>query len=82
MLPLALRDPVSLYSMPFAVLIARVSFKKDFVQSTGQCQVHENSVRMEESAFREWEVAGVGTFCVNADRGLDRTNVASNRVVA
>ncbi len=69
MLPLALRDPVSLCNMPFAILMPRISLKKDVAQQTGQYQVRENSVRMEESAFREWEGVGVGTFCVNADRG-------------
>ena len=69
MLPLALRDPVSLCNMPFAILMARISFKKDFAQPIGQYQVRENSVKMEESAFKEWEVLGVGTCCVNADMG-------------
>ena len=69
MLPQASRDPVSRCNMPFAILMARISLKKEFAHPIGQYQVRENSVRMEESAFREWEVVGVGTFCVNADRG-------------
>lgn len=46
MLPLALRDPVSLCNMPFAIFMPRTSFKIDFAQPIGQHQGRENSVRM------------------------------------
>ena len=69
MLLLALRDPVSLCNMPFAILMPRIPFKTDFAQQIGQYQVRQNSLKVEKSAFNEWKVVGVGAVLCQCRHG-------------
>ena len=78
MLPLALRDLVSLCNMPYVINSHGKDFiTKNFAQSNGQYQVCESDKRVGKKTFREWEVVSVGGFYVNADMGC---NVVTSRV--
>ena len=75
MMPLALKDLVSLCNTPFVINSHGKDFiRKYFAKSNGQYQVCEIDTRVEKRAFREWEVVSVGAFHVNAETGCtDRT---------
>lgn len=81
MLPLALRDLVSLCSMPFVVNSHGKDFiRKNLAQSIGIYQICENDMMVGKRAFRGWEVVECRGLLCQCRQELYRSKVVTNRV--